>query len=152
MKVRVVLPFVLAAGTAGCSLFYKAPQIEFEGVSLGDVGRGGASFDIALAVRNPNRFDFGIDHVTYRLSVSGVEEASGTMADPVIVPAKGSATVRLPVALDWTRLEAAGLAMLFSRRLEYTVEGEAEFTTPHGPFRRPYRQTGTIDSSMLSRR
>ena len=152
VRARVLLPLVLAASAAGCTLFYKAPQIELGGVTMGEFGRQGASFDVALAVHNPNGFDFGIEHVTYRLSIAGVEEASGTMAEPVHVPAIGSATVRLPISLDWTRLEAAGLAMLFSRRMEYTVEGEAEFTTPRGLYRRPYRQTGTIDPSMLSRR
>jgi LEA14-like dessication related protein len=152
VKARVLLPLLIAAGAAGCSLFYEAPQIELGAVTMGELGRQGASFDVALAVHNPNRFDFGIERLTYRLSLAGVEEASGTMAEPVNVPAKGSATVRLPVALDWTRLQAAGLAMLFSRRMEYIVEGEPEFTTPRGLFRRPYRQTGTIDRLEINSR
>jgi late embryogenesis abundant protein len=144
VRARALFPLLLAASAAGCALFYRAPEIEFGGARVESLGREGASLEIALDVRNPNGFDFSVDQLTYRLSLADGEQAVGSTSEPVLVPAKGSAVVRIPVSLDWTRLQAGGLAMLFSRRMDYTVEGEAAFTTPRGMFRRPYRRTGTI--------
>jgi hypothetical protein len=141
---RRLLPILLLAAGAGCSLFYKPPEIEFGGVAIEAFGREGASFQISVDVRNPNRYELGLDRLTYKLTVAGVEAASGSTTEPVRVPAKGSATVRVPVSLDWARLQPGGLQMLMSGRVEYAVEGEAGFTTPAGSFRRPYRRTGTI--------
>ena len=132
---------------AGCSLVYKKPEIEFGGVTIENVGREGASFEIALDVRNPNRYALGLDEMTYRLSIAGVEAASGSTQAPVEVPARGSTTVRVPVSLDWRRLQAGGWEMLTTGRMDYIVEGEAAFRTPAGTFRRPYRREGRIGAS-----
>ncbi len=128
----------------GCAGFYRAPEITFSGVALDGVGRRGASFDIALDVRNPNRYALGLDEMTYRLTVAGAEVASGAIPEAVRIGAKSSATVRLPVSLQWSQLSAGGWQILESGRADYVVEGEAGFSTPAGHFRRPYRRVGTI--------
>ena len=151
VKLAPLFVVVLAAATAGCALFYKAPEIQFGGVEIQAFGSEGASFEVAIDVRNPNRYELGLDRLTYRLSLSGVEAAEGATQEPVRVPARGSATVRVPVSFDWSRLQAGGLQMLTSGRVDYEVAGEAEFTTPAGTFRRPYRRSGTIGRTAATR-
>lgn len=129
---------------SGCAVFYRAPEITFAGVAVDGIRRTGASFDIALEVRNPNRYALGLDEMTYRLTVAGAEVASGTIPETVRIAGKSSAIVRLPVSLQWARLGAGGWQLLGSGRADYVVEGEAGFSTPAGHFRRPYHRAGTI--------
>jgi LEA14-like dessication related protein len=140
---RVLSPAILVL-SAGCAVFYRAPEITFGGVAVERIGGEGASFEFALEVHNPNRYALGLEQMTYRLSVGGVEAASGATREPLRVPARGTATVRLPVSIEWARLGAGGLSILTSGSLDYTVDGEAAFTTPAGSFRRPYRRAGAI--------
>ena len=147
VSLRRALPAAALALCAGCALFYRAPEVTFGGVALETMGGQGASFQIALQVHNPNGYAIGLDQMTYRLSIGGVEAASGATDASVRIPARSSTAVRLPVSLEWERLRAGGWELLTSGRVDYVVEGEAAFSIPAASFRRPYRQSGTIGFS-----
>lgn len=138
---RAILLLALAASVS-CRLFYKDPELIFRGVQLGRFGGDGALLEVSFVIYNPNRYRLEVQSLTYRVRLNGIEAASGAAPGDLVLPARESGTVRLPLSIDWQGLKAAAWEALASGRFNYSVEGEVTFSAPMGTFHRPYRRTG----------
>lgn len=145
MRITRLLPAILSlalSGCVSCGLFYKEPELIFRGVRLGQLGGGGALLEVSFEIYNPNRYRLEVQSLTYRFRLNGMEAASGAAPGDLVLRARESGTVRLPLSIDWRGLKAAAWEALASGRFDYSVEGEATFSAPMGTFRRPYRREG----------
>ena len=135
---RIAAAAAVALAASACLAFHP-PIVTFAGVAVSDVTREKASLEVALAVENPNGYRLGVRRLSYRLTIGGAAAGEGSIDSAVSVPAHGTATVRLPLTLDWALLESRALELAFSGGIDYAVEGQVVFTTPLGSKSRPFR-------------
>ncbi|HVE78424.1 MAG TPA: LEA type 2 family protein [Gemmatimonadaceae bacterium] len=134
-SLALVALLALAACREAAERVFKPPQAEFRGVRIGGIGVGGASLEVALAVRNPNAFRLTATGATYRLLVEdSVEVGRGATTDTFTVAARDSATVRLPLDVEWAALQRAVRGAAGDGQVEYRIVGEIRADTPVGTY------------------
>jgi LEA14-like dessication related protein len=133
--------FALLGGLSACTVF-RRPEVAFRGVEVRAFGSDGTKLEASFDVTNPNSYGIGVERLTYRITVNGLDAGGGSQDLPTALPPKATTLVRLPLALDWTKLRGSGWDFLSMGRIDYAVEGEITFSTPVGVFTRPYRHTG----------
>lgn len=142
---KLFLGVVVVAVAGGClSTVFEKPELEFRGIRIGAIGLGGASIDVVVDVYNPNSYRLGLDRFTYDLTIENVRFGAGEIEAPVSVDGRSTATVRLPLDLDWSRLGDAGSRVLDRGSVEYGVSGELTIATGFGRRRIPYAKSGRL--------
>lgn len=131
---------------------FKRPEITFRGIEVYSFGLEGASFDLLVDVYNPNSFGFGLDRVTYDLTLESVRLGTGETTAPLAVGAQSTGTLRIPLTLDWTRLSGLGRDVLRSGTVNYGVSGEVTVTAKNRRFQVPYDRTGRFSVLGKDRR
>ena len=145
MRGRGGAALLAAAALAGSAcVTLRQPEVRFAGVSVGSVAKGGAGLDVELSVTNPNAYRLGVRELTYRLSIARAPAGEGSIERTISIPARETASVRLPLAVSFAPLKSSALEMALTGRIDYAIEGEVVFTTPLGPVRRPYRHEGSL--------
>ncbi|MBN1940138.1 MAG: LEA type 2 family protein [Candidatus Aminicenantes bacterium] len=96
---------------------------------------GGAEISTGFAVENRNGFSFTLDSLTYSLELAGYRAIAGETGAGTKVEAKGRKAFSFPLILDFFETGAAVADGLNASSLEVRVAGEAEFTTPWGPWK-----------------
>jgi LEA14-like dessication related protein len=147
----VVAGCVLLLAAARCSQFagvFEKPELQFRGIRVDSIGLDGASLEISVDVYNPNSYRLGVDRFSYDLAIEDVHWGFGSMAYPIAVEGRNSATLRLPLDVSWSRLGAAGREALRTGTVNYGVSGEMTVGTSLGNVNVPYSKAGRI--SILS--
>jgi LEA14-like dessication related protein len=143
VRARLLLVFGLLF-SAGCTVFFRQPELVFGGFRPGDWSEGATAVEVSIQVHNPNRYRLGLQHLTYAVSVGGVVAATGATESALEVPGRSSGTLSLPITLDWDARRGKAWEAVTSGGFDYTVEGEGTFSTPVGTFRRRYRKAGHV--------
>lgn len=142
---KLFLGVVVVAVAGGCvSAVFEKPELEFRGIRIGAIGLGGASIDVVVDVYNPNSYRLGLDRFTYDLTIENLRFGAGEIEVPLSVEGRSTATVRLPLDLDWSRLGGVGRRILDRGSVEYGVSGELTVATGFGRRRVPYAKTGRL--------
>ena len=144
MRFPRLLLFLGLLFAAGCTVFFRQPELAFEGFRPGDFSEGTTAVEVSIQVHNPNRYRLGLRRLTYAVSVGGVVAATGATESALEVPGRSSGTLRVPITLDWEALRGRAWEAVVSGGFDYTVEGEGTFSTPVGTFRRRYRKSGRV--------
>ncbi len=93
----------------------------------------GGTLSIELGIRNPNRFTLSSTHAEYKLMVDdSIEVGHGATNDTLVVAARDSATVTLPLDLSWKDLTKAGGGALAAGEVNYRIVGKITALTPIG--------------------
>ena len=143
-----VILALIALGSAACSrlrmLAFQKPEITFRGVEVYSFGLGGASLDVLVDVYNPNSFGFAVERLTYDLEVEDTPWGSGETESSLAVPPRDTATLRLPIEVDWSRLGGVGREVLQAGKVRYGVTGRVTIRSDRGNFEVPYDRTGEV--------
>jgi len=86
------------AALGGCAAFaphVERPRLELVGVDVRDATLAEQHFRVRLRVANPNTRALPVRGIDYALRLGGEEFGSGSSADPLTVPANGSADFEL---------------------------------------------------------
>ncbi|MFL5574956.1 MAG: LEA type 2 family protein [Gemmatimonadaceae bacterium] len=147
---------LVAAAPAACKRAAEAvfarPAVTFRGVSLGSVGIGGGSLDVALGVANPNPYTLTAKRMSYRLMVGdSTEVARGATTAALSVAGHDSAVVRLPLDVSWRGLSAVGKRVMNDGTVDYRLVGEIVADTPVGEHAFPVDQRGRFAALSVSR-
>ena len=121
---------------------FRKPELTFRGIEVFSFGLEGASLDLLVDVYNPNSFRFGLDRVTYDLTVESVRWGTGETASPLAVEAQSTATLRIPLTLDWTQISGLGRDVLRRGNVRYGISGEVTVSTSKKTFQVPYDRSG----------
>ena len=121
---------------------FEKPELQFRGLRVNSIGLGGASIDVVVDVYNPNSYRLGVDRFSYDLAIENVHFGGGETDAPVSVEGRNTATVRLPLDVDWSRLGDVGRGVLNRGSVNYGVSGEMTVSTGFGRFRVPYAKSG----------
>jgi LEA14-like dessication related protein len=141
----LVIGVVLLAGCAGLTQSWQAPEVSVLSIVPEEIGLERQRLRVGLRLRNPNDRMLPVKAMSYRLSLQGVELATGGGRLERQIPAFGETETE--VLLD---ADAAALArMLPTLALgagpwSYRIAGTA---TVAGVIPIPYRYTGSIDPS-----
>ena len=139
------LVLVLALAGARCSNLsgvFEKPDLQFRGLRVNSIGLDGASIDIVVDVYNPNSYRLGLERFSYDLAIENVHFGAGTTDAPLSVDGRNTATVRLPLDVNWSLLGDVGRGVLNTGSVNYGVTGELTVATGFGSFRVPYTKAG----------
>jgi LEA14-like dessication related protein len=156
---RTTLLAVLALMTlATACTGFKKPTIELEGISLGSVGLSGGTLLVNLRVENPNAIGFRADDLRYELflrSPGGDADqpqwqrlAEGTYDEEIVIGARETRTVQVPVDFRLSQLGPAASSIMRSGRLDYRATGTVRVRAAGSSRTVPFSKTGNV---MLGR-
>ena len=131
-----------------CSSLKKVvepPKIELEEVKVSKLSALNADLDVVLKVKNPNSIDFDVKSLKYSLDINDKTITSGTMKDKVIVKAKDTTVVSIPIRVLYKDILGSALMLLKKDGLPYNVKGNVEV----GPFNIPFDDKGNLKASDL---
>ena len=156
---RTTLTAVLAlmALASACTGF-KKPTIELEGISLGSVGLSGGTLMVNLRVENPNAIGFRADELNYELFLRSPTSdaaspqwerlAAGTYDEEIVIGARETRTVQVPVEFRLSQLGPAASSVMRSGRLDYRATGTVRVRAAGSSRTVPFSKTGNV---MLGR-
>ncbi len=133
---------IFALSATRCASAFAKPELQFRGLRINSIGLGGASIDVVVDVYNPNSFRLGLDRFSYDLEIENVHFGGGEIDAPVSVAGGSTATVRLPLDLNWSVLGDVGRGVLNTGNVHYGVTGEMIVSTAFGKSRVPYSKAG----------
>lgn len=144
---------ILGLGLAlpACSAGVKEPEVRLDRVSVGALGLEGGVLRVRLAVINPNGFGLQADELAYLIEIAddgGTDAWSplteGRFTDDIVVEARDSALVDIPVRFRYRDLGSAVRSMIATGTFDYRVSGSVHLVEP---LRReiPFRRNGSID-------
>jgi len=152
--VPVIVIGIVLAVVGGCATIAKAafsqPVVSLRDVRVAAIGLDGGTFDVLLSVYNPNEFNLDASSITYSVLVDSAIIGTGSAEERVVVPARDSAVVRLPLHVRWATAGPAGQALMRSGSVLYQVKGEMKIASGVGTMTLPYDQRGRF--SALGRR
>jgi LEA14-like dessication related protein len=145
MICRTLLVLSIFAVT-GCQSVVRAafasPVVALRDVQIGGFGITGGTINVVLSVYNPNEFNLDASSITYSVVVDSTVLGAGQSEQRVIIPARDSAIVRLPVQFGWDAVSGAGQKLLNTGSLKYQVKGEMKVASGVGTVTIPYDQAG----------
>ena len=146
---------MLALAAASCATVAKAafsqPVVTLHDVRLTAVGFDGGTLQVVLGVWNPNDFDLDASSVTYQVMVDSSVVGSGASQQRILIPARDSAVVRLPVSFNWAGAGAAGQQLMRNGSVLYEVKGAMRIASGVGTITLPYDQRGRFSAPAGSR-
>jgi LEA14-like dessication related protein len=140
--VAMICSAFLLLNTACTSLssLIEKPTASLQGLTIKDPTTEGATFVFALLVENPNKVALEVDELAYDLEVSGKQLTSGKLDQGAHLPANGSATIDIPVAVKYSDLFSSVLQLLKAQSSPYRLKGSARI----GPFSIPFEKNGDV--------
>jgi LEA14-like dessication related protein len=128
------------------------PRVALLDVRLSSTSFEGGTLDVLLSVYNPNPYDLDISQMTYSVIVDSAEVGNGQTTQRVLIKARDSAMVHLPVAFSWMHAASAGRILTANGSVLYEVKGAIHAAaTKVGPVTIPFDQHGQFKSLQQSR-
>jgi LEA14-like dessication related protein len=152
---RTTLLAVLALMTlASACTGFKKPTIELEGISLGSVGLSGGTLLVNLRVENPNAIGFRADDLRYELFLRAPDSdpgsprwdrlAEGMYDEEIVIGARETRTVQVPVEFRLSQLGPAASSVMRSGRVDYRATGTVRVRAAGSSRTVPFSKTGNV--------
>lgn len=142
---RTILPVVLAAALAGCTLATDTPpSVDVLDVHLVGMGLMEQQLTTTLCVTNPNANEIAFRRLTVALDLSGSPLASGASDLPMRLPPLSSRAVPFTVLTTVRNLGPQLLGVLRGGGLDYRIHGTVSL---QGAFSLtlPFSRSGRLD-------
>lgn len=140
---------VSLVASAGCSR-PEPPTFLVKSVKVSQIDLVGVSLDVGADVKNPNRFGLTVKEVTARVLLDGTREAGQvTLTKPVELPASGSASVVVPLRMQWAGIGAGATIAAERRDVPYVVDGTASIAGGPLVVAVPFKANGTLTRAEL---
>ncbi|KAK3159673.1 hypothetical protein QOZ80_1BG0049650 [Eleusine coracana subsp. coracana] len=129
----------------------QKPEADLADLSVGHVGRDGATLAGRLDVRNPYSHSIPICEISYSLRSAGREVASGTMPDPGSLKASDTTSLDVPVKLPYDFLLSLARDAGTDWDIDYEMRVGLTVDLPViGNFTLPLTKTGELKLPTLS--
>lgn len=144
---RALIAAAALVALAGCRDLvrraFSPPRATFRRIELQQLGLGGGRVAVMLELYNPNAYALTATGARYHLFVDdSFPVGDGATSDTVRVEAHDSATVRLPLEVQWSQLRAAGVDVLRAGSARYRIAGDVDVSTPVGTYAVPLEARG----------
>lgn len=144
-NVLIILLFTILTSCSNLKKVIESPKIKLKDVQVKNLGGKEAELYVILSVQNPNNIDFDVKNVNYTLDINSKKVTSGTLKEKVLVKAKETTIVTLPLMIKYTDIISSVFLLMKKEGLPYKVQGSAEI----GPFTIPFDKDGSLDTSDL---
>ncbi|MEM7625436.1 MAG: hypothetical protein AAF333_07405 [Planctomycetota bacterium] len=122
----------VVGGLTGC-ISALPPKVEVVGAQVVEQSPEGARLEIALVLTNPNDVSLPLPEATYTVSVPGVGSFDAFDLPAKILPAGGTQSVTLPVAIRTQGVDLAGRTWRANGTVTYDPDnGIRRFLTETG--------------------
>lgn len=122
---------------------FSPPRAVFRRIELQQLGLTGGRVAVLLELYNPNGYALTARGARYQLFVDdSFPVGSGASTDSVRVAAHDSAAVRLPLDVQWSQLQSAGVDVLRAGSARYRIAGDVDIATPVGTYAVPLEARG----------
>ena len=146
-RLAPVLLFVFL-GTDCASLNLQKPTASVSGMAVQDLNPQGFTMNFNVDVSNPNSVALPLGQADYKVNVSGADLVNGSAQPGGSLPARGTRSFVLPVAVSFENLLNAGQAIRASGGdMPYDLSGGLTFNSGVpvlGPLRVPLDFHGTL--------
>lgn len=141
----------------GCLGSFEEPVVRLDGVRLGSVGLAGGLLYAQLSISNPNDFGFETQSLTYDLEIarpdgdaetSWVRLADGRFDLPIVLGARDSTRIEVPVEFTFGSLTGIAGAFLDRGTVDYRVSGMVDVNEPISRTV-PYERQGTVSFDAI---
>ena len=147
---------IAVLGVAGCLGSFEQPAVRLEGVRLGSIGLRGGLLYAQLSVSNPNDFGLETRSLTYDLQLADAETvdpewvslADGTYDEPIVVGARDSTQLEVPVEFSFENVSALAQVLLDRGVVDYRVSGVVDVREPVSRSV-PYRRSGKVSLGSI---
>jgi LEA14-like dessication related protein len=121
-----------AARAAAALAPFEPPTLAMRSCAVDHVELEGATLLARYEVANPNAFDLELAGVRYAVEVDGKTVADGASAEPLRIPAQGSAPIVLPVAVRFARFPSFAAKVALKDAVPYRLSGAVAVRRPDG--------------------
>lgn len=121
---------------------FDDPLVGIRDVRLAGAGLTGGSMDIVVSVYNPNDYDVQAPRLSYQLYVGETRLSDGYYDTPISLPARDSATVKIPATFSYLTARRAGMSIAGTGTVDYRMLGRISVGTPYGRMSAPYDRMG----------
>jgi len=123
----------------------RPPRLGFSGLRVAKMGLTGVDLELVLDLENRNSFSYALGQLDYEIALAGESVASGSTRDAAEIPSRGSTEIRLPLSLNFSAISSSLLSLLRGDRIDCSVNGGAELTSPFGALDLPIAAQQTLD-------
>lgn len=140
---------VVLLAPQSCATVFDQPEVQLAGIRLAGLGTTGGTVIVRLIIVNPNRYALDASRLTYDVDLATpdgddwLDLAQGTYDRSVIVGARDTAAVEIPVEFRYSSLGSALRSLMDYGTVQYRIEGRIVLAEPiTRDF--PYRRVGTV--------
>jgi LEA14-like dessication related protein len=142
------LIFLCTFGVGCAALNIQKPTALITGMNVENVNSSGFTMNFRVDLKNPNSVALPLTAADYKLGLGGVSVAEGKANPEGAIPAGGTKSITLPVALTYENLLAAEQAIVKSGgNVPYGLDAGLSFdrgSTLTGDVRVPLQYNGTL--------
>lgn len=111
---------------SACAPLLQKPHLELQGVELRGATFTRQSLRLMVRIDNPNPFALKLDGFDFVLSSGDAQLASGTLPEPVVIPAHTASTLDLDAAVNaLATIRPLSQALRGDGKLPYRLSGRA---------------------------
>lgn len=133
----ILFAIVFSFFGTGCSSLFgtlEKPKVNLKHVYPKDSTMTGTTLVFVLDVENPNSKDLKVESVAYKVFISGKELGHGSIDKQIVVPAKKSSEVSVPLPVKYEDVLNNLGDILLAREVPYKIEGSAKVSYFNIPF------------------
>ena len=132
----VLAMFLSACSSNGIKGLVERPTIQVHKVEMGDFNLSGGSATFVLDIQNPNSFAIPLSGIDYGLRLNGIQIAQGVKEQRVIIGAKQSQKLEIPLHFSFTNMVNMLPGLLRNRNVNYDLGGSIHLPWFNIPFQR----------------
>lgn len=143
---------VIACVESGCAGFaFQEPSAQLVAVAVTGLGIEGGSLRLDLDVTNPNAYELRTVRIAVGVDLAGTHFGDADLPREVVLPARGTTRLEVPVRFTWSGVGAGARAMLGRGAVRYDLTGTLTLGTPLGDKRIGVRGAGDVTLRDLAR-
>ena len=140
-------PFQIPYAKEGTFSIPHLPKVSLGKAHVEKISILGASMMLSIELENDNPFAIRVAGIEYSVKLGGTPFASGS-ARGKAVSESGTATINLPIDIDFIQVGRAAVQLLKGASAEYELSGEIKLSVPKLGFKKfPFLKKGTIPLS-----
>lgn len=146
-----IMPLLLVLACSSCiHLFFEQPTLTLRKINAAPSLQG-LNLNFGMDVNNPNGYDLKLEKLSFSLTVNGNPSGTGGIDSPVLLPARSTSYVEIPLRTDMKALGNLISAIIQGKELRYRVEGDALVKALLGEKNFHFDKEGMLTKEMLKR-
>lgn len=137
---RILIPYQ----KTGTLPVLRPPSIDLDSIKVKRINLSGANLEAKLKVGNPNDSRFGVDRLSFGLSLGGSDFINGKVEEAGDIKPDETKTFILPIKIDFADFAGALFNTLRDKKADFRLKGTIKFATVFGDINLPYDMKGNV--------